>query len=95
MDRRNKTHQSGALKKHAHLGARMDTIKQYDVFLLTKDLNPGITKGMKGVILEIWDDNSFEIEFVKEDGTNYEFNGESTFTVDRSFIGDIIWTTSK
>ena len=50
---------------------------------------------MQGVILEMWDDNSFEIEFVKEDGTNHEYNCEAMFTVDKSFIGEIIWTTSK
>ncbi len=94
LDRRNKTQQSPALKKHALLRTTGQTIKQYDCFLLARDLNPIITKGMQGVILEIWDDNRFEIEFVKGDGTNHEFNGEYTFTVDKSFIGDIIWTTS-
>ena len=73
----------------------MQTIQQYDVFLLDKDLNPIITKGMQGVILEVWNDNSFEIEFVREDGTNYEYRGEATFTVDRSIIGEIIWTKPK
>jgi hypothetical protein len=83
------------LEKTIPSGAGMQKINQYDVFLLGKDLNPIMTKGMQGVILEIWDDNNFEIEFPKEDGTNYEFDGMATFTIDRSFIGDIIWTSSK
>lgn len=50
---------------------------------------------MQGVILEIWDDKNYEIEFVKDDGTNHEYNGEATFTVDKSFIGKVIWTTPQ
>jgi hypothetical protein len=68
----------------------MVTVKQYDIFVLERDINPVIRKGMQGVILEIWNNNSFEIEFVKDDGTNYEFNGQSTFTVDKSFIGRLL-----
>lgn len=72
----------------------MQIIRQYDVFLLSKDLNAVITKGMKGVILEVWDDNAFEIEFAREDGTNYDYDGKATFTVDKSFVGEIIWTNN-
>jgi hypothetical protein len=68
----------------------MDTIKQYDVFELAKEINPKITKGMRGVILEVYGSKDFEVEFVKEDGTNYEFEGQSTFMVDSSFIGQIL-----
>jgi hypothetical protein len=68
----------------------METIKQYDVFELAKDINPNITKGMWGVILEVYSSKDFEVEFVKEDGTNYEFEGQSTFMVDSSFIGQIL-----
>jgi hypothetical protein len=71
----------------------MVTVKQYDVFKLTRDLNAVITKDMEGVILEIWNDNSFEVEFVKDDGTNYEYNDQSSFTIDKSFIGEIVWTS--
>jgi hypothetical protein len=71
----------------------MVTVKQYDVFKLTRDLNAVITIDMKGVILEIWNDNAFEVEFVKDDGTNYEYNDQSTFTIDKSFIGEIVWTS--
>lgn len=56
-------------------------IKQYQTFILNTDLNSNIKKGMRGVILEIFDENTFEIEFVKEDGSNYEYGGNYTFTV--------------
>ena len=95
MNGRNKNRKHNISTTNVPLGATMQTIRQYDVFLLAKDLNHEITKGMQGVILEIWGDNGFEIEFVKEDGTNHEFNGEATFTVDRSFIGEIVWTTPQ
>jgi hypothetical protein len=75
------------------LYAIMATVKQYDVFKLAKDLNPLITTGMEGVILEVWNDNSFEIELVNDDGTNYEYNGAATFTIDKSFVGEIVWTS--
>ena len=68
----------------------MDVIKQYDVFELAKDINPNITKGMRGVVLEIYNSKAYEVEFVKEDGTNYEFEDQFTFTVDNSFIGQIL-----
>ena len=64
----------------------MNTIKQYDVFKLAKDINPNITKGIEGVILEIYDSKTYEVEFVKEDGSNYEFEGQFTFTIGSSFI---------
>ena len=55
--------------------------KQYQLIELTRDLNPAITAGMVGTILEVWSDKSFEVEFVDEEGFNYEYNGEATFTV--------------
>jgi ATP-dependent exoDNAse (exonuclease V) alpha subunit len=67
-------------------------IKQYDTFTLGKDVNHLIVKGMAGVVLEIWSDDSYEVEFVKPDGTNYELNGQFIFTIDRSYIGEITWT---
>jgi hypothetical protein len=36
---------------------------------------------MQGVILMKYSEHAFEVEFVKEDGTNYEYNGQSTFTL--------------
>ena len=67
----------------------MNGFKQYDVFKLTKDINPNIIKGMEDVILEIYDSKIYEVEFVKEDGGNYEFEGQFTFTTDSSFIVQI------
>jgi hypothetical protein len=71
------------------LAAIMKTLKQFDVFELAKDINPNIKQGMRGVILDIWGVDAYEVEFVKEDGTNYEYKGQSTFTIDGSFIGQI------
>lgn len=44
---------------------------------------------MIGVILEIWDSENYEVEFVKSDGTNYSFERNYTFTVDSSFFEDV------
>ena len=64
----------------------MKQFKQYDIFELSMDLNPEITMGMTGVILEVLSNNIYEVEFVEEDGTNLEFEGQSTFTVDLSYF---------
>ena len=90
LDRRKRKQVIRSSSRHIEAGRRKRTIKKYDVFFLAKDLNPIITKGMQGVILELWDEDGFEIEFVHEDGTNYEYNGRATFSVDRSYIGEII-----
>ena len=66
-------------------------INQYDCFPLAKDLNSAIVKGMQGVILEIWDDSNFLVEFVRSDGTNHEYNGEICFDIDRSHIGEVTY----
>ena len=71
----------------------MPKIKQYDVFILSKDINPAIIKGMQGVILEAWNDETYLVEFVKDDGTNYEFEDQSMFTIDNSFIERITLTS--
>jgi len=55
--------------------------QQYQTFILSKDLNPAITKGMVGVILEVLDEATFEVEFVTPEGSNYEYQGRYTFTV--------------
>jgi hypothetical protein len=68
----------------------MAEIKQYDVFILSKNINPNITRGMQGVVLEIWSDNDFEVEFVKDDGSNCEFEGNFTFTIDKSYIEKLV-----
>jgi hypothetical protein len=60
--------------------------QQYDVFTLSRDINPAVKEGMTGVILEVSSNNSFEVEFVNNDGTNVEYLGQATFTIDLSFI---------
>lgn len=59
----------------------MRVVNQYEVFELTRDINPVIKQGMKGVILEVWEPGVYEVEFVKEDGCNYGYNGNYTFTI--------------
>ncbi|HET6765863.1 MAG TPA: hypothetical protein VFH08_00645 [Chitinophagaceae bacterium] len=61
-------------------------MKQNDTFILKEDLNPEIKAGMTGVILEIYSKDDIEIEFVKQDGTNYEHNGQPTFTIKKNII---------
>ena len=61
-------------------------MKQNDIFKLKKDLNPTIKRGMVGVILEIYNDNVFEVEFVDKDGRNFEYDGKFTFTIDKNMI---------
>ena len=61
-------------------------MKQYDIFELSKDLNPIIKKGKRGVVLQIYNDGIFEVEFVNDEGLNIEYDGRSTFTIDLSFI---------
>jgi hypothetical protein len=57
----------------------MPLIEQNQIFELSRDISPEITKGMMGVILEILEpDKSFEVEFPREDGSNY---GDKTFTI--------------
>ena len=61
-------------------------MKQYDIFILKEDLNPEIKAGMEGVILDIYNNDHIEVEFVKEDGTNYEYKGQATFTIKKDII---------
>ena len=61
-------------------------MKQYDTFILKEDLNPEIKAGITGVILEICGKDDIEVEFVKQDGTNYEYNGQPTFTIKKNII---------
>ena len=58
-------------------------IKQFDVVELLEDLNEVIKKGMVGCVLEVWDDNTVEIEFVKNDGSNFEHEGQITFAISK------------
>jgi hypothetical protein len=61
-------------------------MKQYQAIELINDINPVIKKGMIGVILEVLDAETYIVEFVKKDGTNYEYNGEFTFDLKRTDI---------
>jgi hypothetical protein len=55
--------------------------QQYQSIKLKRNLNSLTIKGMTGVILEVYDNDNFEVEFVKEDGSNHEFEGQFTFMV--------------
>jgi hypothetical protein len=55
--------------------------QQYQVIELTRDLNPILKAGVKGTILEVWDDYTFEVEFLDGVGFNYEYGGEQIFTL--------------
>ena len=57
----------------------MSLIEKDQSFELSRDINPEITKGMMGVILEVLEpEKSFEVEFPREDGGNY---GDKSFTI--------------
>lgn len=56
-------------------------IKQYDIVELLEDLNPSLKKGMRGVILEKYTDEDFEVEFLDKDEVNIHDGLEFTFTV--------------
>lgn len=61
-------------------------MKQYDTFILKEEINPVLKKGMQGVILEIFNSEFIEAEFVKPDGTNWEFENSFTFSLPISKI---------
>ena len=60
-------------------------IGEHDVFILLEDLNPNIIEGMRGVCLQVYL-NEVLVEFVKEDGTNYEYQGQDVFTISKEII---------
>ncbi len=56
--------------------------QKYETFILTEDLGTEIRKGMKGAILEVYDNGeAYEVEFVNKDGTNYLLEGNATFSL--------------
>jgi len=55
--------------------------REHAVFRLTKDLNSLILKGSQGVVVYVYSQNEFEVEFVNSDGTNIQYEGQSTFKV--------------
>lgn len=74
------------------LGVIMDA---YDVVELKEDLNPVIRKGMKGTVLLRHDSNNVEVEFVNDDGTNVEYNGQATFTISIHLLHEVWNDPSK
>ena len=54
-------------------------MEEYDIVRLIVDINPVIRKGMVGTIMLKYSDEDFEVEFVKEDATNFEYGDQSTF----------------
>jgi len=40
--------------------------KKFDTFILKKEINKKLPKGIKGVILDKYDNSHFEVEFVKK-----------------------------
>ena len=59
---------------------------QYDIIELIEDINPKLRKGMRGTILEKYNDDNFEIEILDSDGNNVTFGDLATFTVDNTQI---------
>jgi hypothetical protein len=57
----------------------MATMKQYQAIVPVRDINPVIKKGMIGVILEVLDADTYIVEFVQDDGRNFEYDGQGTF----------------
>ena len=68
--------------------------KEYQIIKLKEDLNPVIKKGMEGVILEIWDKNNFEVEFLDDNGVNLQNNGNATFTISSGMIEPAVFNPS-
>lgn len=60
-------------------------INQYDTVELLEDINPNIKRGMKGVVLEKYSDEDYEIEFLDK-GKNIEYKNQFTFTVNRKLL---------
>ena len=61
-------------------------MKELDCFILKEDINPAIKAGMIGVILILYSKIDIEVEFVTPEGFNYEYNGQSTFTIKTGII---------
>jgi hypothetical protein len=65
----------------------LTSLEQYQSFELSKDLNSFVVKGMMGIIMEVHEaEKTFEVEFPLEDGSNYEYQGKSSFTISSDYI---------
>ncbi len=67
-----------------------ETINQYDTVKLLEDLNPRVRKGVIGTIVEKYNDNDFEVEFLNKEGVNINFENQFTFTVNRSQVLKVV-----
>ncbi len=67
-----------------------EQVNEYDVFELTREVNPVLRKGMQGTILMVLDFDNFLVEFVDNDGFNYVFEDEAVFTLNKSDFKIII-----
>jgi hypothetical protein len=45
---------------------------------------------MRGIILEVWDEQTLEVEFLDDEGYNYEYNGEGIFTLTANDIKPVL-----
>ena len=63
---------------------------QYQVVQIVENINPVIKAGMQGVVLEVWDD-SYEVEFLDDEGFNYEYEGKYTFTLNAKQLIALDW----
>jgi hypothetical protein len=70
----------------AYILMTSETLKKYDIIELQEDLNPKLKKGMRGTILEKFNEENFEIEIVDMEGQNIDFDNQFTFTVSRNQI---------
>jgi hypothetical protein len=68
-------------------------IGEHDVFILLEDLNPNIIEGMRGVCLQVYP-NKVLVEFVKKDGTNYEYQGQEMFTIKKDLV-KVTWSSNE
>jgi hypothetical protein len=62
------------------------SLRQYQSIRVSRDINPVIVKGLQGVILDVLDHDTYLVEFVKSDGTTYEYDGEAVFELKESDI---------
>ena len=53
----------------------------YKKFILTETQNPLIEKGMKGVVLEVIDNENVYAEFLNENGKQIEYQNELAFKI--------------
>ena len=61
-------------------------MEELDTFILNKNINNSIRKGMAGTILLIHSEERFTAEFVNKDGTNVTDKGFGTFIISLSDV---------